>query len=174
MDKRYISEAEFKSYMEKLISLLEQGSPKEEVLAYLNGLIDSQKSCHSNGNERDQSTYSDPEKRQTMLLQIKSILNNYGFNGEIRNDRKTGPYINIGDVSRVRLRVQFWYDERKDLINLWVGKEMGFWYSLSIDSKFRQPWEGMSDKENKLSFPDLKSTVKFIEIVAAQSGKTKL
>ena len=32
MDKRYISEAEFKSYIEKLISLLKQGSPKEEVL----------------------------------------------------------------------------------------------------------------------------------------------
>ena len=171
MDKRYISEAEFKSYMDMLISLLEQGSSKEEVLAYLNGLIDSQKSRHSNGNEYGQGSYSDPEKRQTMLLQIKSILNNYGFNGEIRNDRKAGPYINIGDVSRVRLRVQFWYDERKDLINLWVGKEMGFWYSLSIDSKFRQPWEGMSDKENKLTFPNLESAVKYIEKVAEKSGK---
>ena len=171
MDKRYISEAEFKSYMDKLISLLEQGSSKEEVLAYLNGLIDSQKSRHSNGNEYGQGSYSDPEKRQKMLLQIKSILNNYGFNGEIRNDRKAGPYINIGDVSRVRLRVQFWYDERKDLINLWVGKEMGFWYSLSIDSKFRQPWECMSDKENKLTFPNLESAVKYIEKVAEKSGK---
>ena len=58
MDKRYISEAEFKSYMDKLISLLEQGSSKEEVLAYLNGLIDSQKSRHSNGNEYGHGSFS--------------------------------------------------------------------------------------------------------------------
>ena len=109
----------------------------------------------------------DPIRAKEYALNlIKHSLDSCGFVSEIRYDRKAGPYINIGDVGRVKHRAQFWFDLEKNVVFLWVGKEMSAWYSLSVNSKYKQPWEGNADKENKLMFPDIDTANEYIHKVA--------
>ena len=133
------------------ILMIENGASKKEVLDYLNSLI---------------------QDRMIVLNQIKQVLDEYGFENEIRYDRKGGPYINLGDVRHVRLRAQFWFNENSHKVDLWTGKEMGFWYNQSLDSKYRVPWESMSDKETKLSFPDVATAIEHIKVVAEKYGRS--
>lgn len=109
---------------------------------------------------------TDPKNRA--LDQIEKVLDKYGFSGEIRFDRKGGPYVNLGDVRRKRLRAQFWYDDGR--IDFFAGKEMGYWYSYSISSPYRVPWEDLSDLECKLTFPDILTVTQFIQEVAILRG----
>lgn len=150
MCERYITESEFRHYIQKIIGMIENEASKKDVLDYLNSLI---------------------QDRMTVLNQIKQVLDEYGFENEIRYDRKDGLYINISDVRHVRLRAQFWNGENDHEVNLWTGKEMGYWYNQSVDSKYRVPWEGMSDKETKLSFPDVATAIEYIKTVAEKYGR---
>jgi hypothetical protein len=109
---------------------------------------------------------TDPKNRA--LDQIEKVLDKYGFSGEIRFDRKGGPYVNLGDVRRKRLRAQFWYDDGR--IDFFAGKEMGYWYSYSISSPYKVPWEDLSDLECKLTFPDILTVTQFIQEVANLRG----
>ena len=109
------------------------------------------------------------DAKNNALDQINKTLDQYGFHGEIRFDRKDGPYINLGDVRRRRLRCQFWYDEGR--IDLYTGKETGYWYSYSLSSPYNVPWDALSDVELRLTFPDLSTTMQFIREVANLRGK---
>lgn len=100
------------------------------------------------------------------LRRIKGELDTKGFESEIRNDRKDGPYINIGNVYRKNNRAQFWFDELSGKVFFWSGKNMGPWYQLTIDSEFKQPWEYLEDKENKLEFPNITTAIEYIHKVA--------
>lgn len=109
------------------------------------------------------------DEKNSALDQIKECLEQYGFICEKRFDRKDGPYINLGDVRRRRLRSQFWYDDGR--IDLYAGKEMGYWYSYSVSSPYKVPWDDLSDVECRLTFPDLSTAIQFIREVAARKGK---
>lgn len=172
MGKRTIPVNEFRVYIQKAINMLEKGSTREDILSYLKDTLDR----YDNDQEENFGGFANNRAHNhtdlgAMLMQIQQVLNRYGFSNELRKDRRDGPYINMGDVRRVKMRAQFWYQEKTGMIDLWVGKEMGFWYSLSIDSKFRQPWDAMSDKENRLTFPDFDSAMKYIEEVADKYGR---
>ncbi len=135
MGKRTMSANELRAYLQKVINMLEKGSTREETLMYLKDTLKRfDKEPEENfGGSTNNRTYNHADL-DAMLMQIQQVLNQYGFSNELRKDRRDGPYINMGDVRRVRLRAQFWYQENTGMIDLWVGKEMGFWYSLSIDS----------------------------------------
>ncbi len=47
---------------------------------------------------------------------------------------------------------------------------MDYWYTLSNQSKYRVPWDALSDKENKLGFPDMVSEIEYIKNVAKSAG----
>ena len=102
------------------------------------------------------------------MNEIKKALDQYGFVGEICFDRKDGTYINLGDVRRRRLRDQFWYDDGR--IDLFAGKETGYWYSHSVSSTYKVPWDDLSDLECRLTFPDILSAIQFIWEVAILRG----
>ena len=150
MRERYLTESEFRYYIQKIIRMIETGSSKEETLDYLISLI---------------------QDRMTILNEIKQVLDEYGFENEIRYDRVDGPYINLGDVRRARNRAQFWYQESSRKVHFWTGNEMGFWYNQSVNSKYRVPWKANSDKETKLSFPDVSTAIEYIKEVAEKYGR---
>ena len=150
MRERYLTESEFRYYIQKIIRMIETGSSKEETLDYLISLI---------------------QDRMTILNEIKQVLDEYGFENEIRYDRVDGPYINLGDVRHARNRAQFWYQESSRKVHFWAGNEMGFWYNQSVDSKYRVPWKANSDKETKLSFPDVSTAIEHIKEVAEKCGR---
>lgn len=118
------------------------------------------------GMKQFEDQITDP--KNNALKQIHKALEEHGFLSEIRFDRKDGPYINLGDVRRRRLRSQFWYDEGR--IDFYVGKETGFWYSYSFKSPYKVPWDDLSDVECRLTFPDLTTAIQFIREVAALRG----
>ena len=166
MGERYYTESDFKKCIQKLIYMLENGSSKKDALDYLNSLIKepsgfSQKETDNHGNY----------DRTIVLNQLKQVLDDYGFENEIRYDRVDGPYINLGDVRRARNRAQFWYQESSRKVHFWTGNEMGFWYNQSVDSKYRVPWKANSDKETKLSFPDVSAAIEYIKEVAEKYGR---
>ena len=118
------------------------------------------------GMKQFEDQITDPQNNA--LDQIQKKLEKHGFLSEIRFDRKDGPYINLGDVRRRRLRGQFWYDDGR--IDFYVGKETGFWYSYSLKSPYKVPWDDLSDVECRLTFPDLSTAIQFIWEVAALRG----
>ena len=132
MREKSITESEFRNCIQKLVGMIENGASKKEALDYLNSLI---------------------QDRMTVLNRIKQVLDEYGFESEIRNDRKGGPYINLGDVRHVRLRAQFWFNENSHKVDLWTGKEMGYWYNQSVDLKYRVPGRECLIKRLSFLFP---------------------
>lgn len=109
------------------------------------------------------------DAKNNALDQINKTLDQCGFHGEVRFDRKGGPYINLGDIRRRRLRCQFWYDEGR--IDFYAGKDTGYWYSYSLNSPYNVPWDDLSDVELRLTFPDLSTTIQYIREVAKLRGK---
>lgn len=172
MSKKYITEKEFSGFMQTLIDMIEKGASKEETIGYLKGLIDAtceKQESYSSENQTSKNVHGDVID---VLKQIRQILYDYGFENEIRTDRREGPYINIGDVSRKRLRAQFWYNDKKNEINFWVGKEMRVWYALSLESIYKLSQGGTDvDKEIRLTFPNMESVIAFIEAIAAKYGR---
>lgn len=120
------------------------------------------------GMKQFEDQITDP--KNSTLDQIRKTLYQYGFTGEIRFDRKDGPYVNLGDVRRKRLRVQFWYDDGR--IDLYAGKDTGYWYTLSSSSPYKAPWDALSDLECKLTFPDTLTAIQFIREVATLWGSS--
>ena len=171
MSERYINESEFKNCIQKLIDMLENGSSKKEALDYLNSLIKEQSGFFQKEPGKKKTDNHGNYDRTIVLNQLKQVLDDYGFENEIRYDRVDGPYINLGDVRRARNRAQFWYQESSRKVNFWAGNEMGFWYNQSVDSKYRVPWKANSDKETKLSFPDVSTAIKYIKEVAEKYGR---
>ena len=171
MGERYINESEFRYCIQTLIGMIENGSSKKEALDYLNSLIKEPTGfSQKEPGKKEADNHSDYE-RTKVLNQIKRVLDDYGFENEIRYDRVDGPYINLGDVRRSRNRAQFWYQESSRKVHFWAGNEMGFWYNQSVDSKYRVPWKANSDKETKLSFPDVSAAIEYIKEVAEKYGR---
>lgn len=99
------------------------------------------------------------------LMDIKECLEKCGIEAELRTER-VEPYVNCGNVKRIRNRMQFWAPGNGSEIHAFVGKEMGIWYEEAgrlpyLDSNYRY-----SDKENKVSFPNVDEAMKFIQKVA--------
>ena len=84
---------------------------------------------------------------------------------ELRNDRTEGEYLNIGNINRKSQRVQFWYDTKKDVINVWVGIEMGKWAEYAACSPYRKKWSIEKDQEYYISFPDLVHMIDYLQKV---------
>ena len=120
------------------------------------------------GMKQFEDQITDP--KNSTLDQIRKTLYQYGFTGKIRFDRKDGPYVNLGDVRRKRLRVQFWYDDGR--IDLYAGKDTGYWYTLSSSSPYKAPWDALSDLECKLTFPDTLTAIQFVREVATLRGSS--
>ena len=110
------------------------------------------------------------DPKNSALDQIKKALDQSGFTGDIRFDRKDGPCVNLGDVRRKRLRAQFWYDDGR--VDLYAGKDTGYWYTLSSSSPYKAPWDALSDLECKLTFPDTLTAIQFIREVATLRGSS--
>ena len=97
------------------------------------------------------------------LITIKKFLDENKIENEIRTERAPGPYINVGNVKQVKKRMQFWAPKGWDTINVYVGKEMGKWYSESCKSLYLDSQYRYSFKENKLSFPNVDMAVEFVK-----------
>lgn len=171
VSNEFVSNKEYKCHLQKIVEMIRNGSPREDIINYIERLIN----IHSEGGDRpfesakqnQQLIYYD---KVTALKCIKNALDDCGFYSEIRQDRKGGPYVNMGDVKSLKLRAQFWFKESTQEVQFWAGKEMGYWYTLSIQSKYRVPWDTLSDKENKLVFPDMVSVIEYIKSVAKSAG----
>ena len=98
-------------------------------------------------------------------LQIQKLLSQYNIESEVRDDRKGGPYINIGEVSSVKDRVQFWCNKRTNGVKCWVGKNMRPWSSVAFSSEFRKKWR-YEDSEYYLAFDKLYELDEFIRVVS--------
>ncbi len=95
---------------------------------------------------------------------LQQCLKEHGVESEILNDRKDGPYLNVGNLKHVVNRMQFWIPKnRLNEIHVFVGKEMGKWYSISSESLYLDCKYRYGFKENKLVFPNLDLVMKFIE-----------
>lgn len=99
------------------------------------------------------------------LSMIYDFLNKCGIDAEIRTDRKEN-YVNVGNVKRVRERMQFWIPDDSVGVDMYVGVEMGVWYKESLKSPYLNSNWSFTDKENKISFPDMVSMKEFIEKVS--------
>ena len=142
------------------------GSSTQAEIEYANRTGKPVRYLEIHGMKQFEAQITDPQNNA--LEQIHKALEEHGFPSEIRFDRKDGPYINLGDVRRRRLRSQFWYDEGR--IDFYVGKETGFWYSYSLKSPYKVPWDDLSDVECRLTLPDLSTAIQFIREVAALRG----
>lgn len=103
--------------------------------------------------------------KSIMLDQIQKSLSYFSVESELRNDRAEGEYLNIGNINRKSQRVQFWYDTKKDVINVWVGIEMGKWAEYAACSPYRKKWSIEKDHEYYVSFPDLVHVIVFLNKV---------
>lgn len=104
----------------------------------------------------------DKHKRY-ILDEIKACLDYHGIKSTIRDDRRDGPYINIGDYRHVADRAQFWVDINTNAVKFWVGINMGRMYSASVDSPFRRKWDTEKYHEIHLVFPHLFLAIDFIK-----------
>ncbi len=97
---------------------------------------------------------------------IYLYLSNCGIDVEIRYDR-TEPYINIGNVTRIKERVQFWIANNGDGINMYVGTDMSIWYLQSQKSPYLNSNWRFRYKENEVRFPDMDSMKSFVNTVVS-------
>ena len=72
-----------------------------------------------------------------MIDQIQKSLTYFSVESELRNDRAEGEYLNIGNVNWKSQRVQFWYDTKRDVIDVWAGIEMEKWAEYAACSSYR-------------------------------------
>ena len=101
------------------------------------------------------------------LIVIHTFLTECGIDAEIRHDRKQ-PYINVGNVNLKKERMQFWVQEKSAEVKVYVGTDMGIWYSASRKSPYLNlNWYYIS-LENQLVFPSIYSMKEFVKNVAAQ------
>ena len=103
--------------------------------------------------------------KTVMLEEIMKCLDYYDVDYELLDDRKGGPYINIGDIKHTATRAQFWINERRCTIYMWVGMELGRWYTESMNSEYKQENNRGTNKENLLEFPGLFMAFDFIKSV---------
>lgn len=142
------------------------GSSTKKEIAYAKRTGKAVRYLEIHGIKQFEDQITDP--KNSALDQIEKVLDQYGFSGEIRFDRKGEPYVNLGDVRRKRLRAQFWYNDGR--INFFAGKEMGYWFTYSFNSPYKVPWENLSDLECKLTFPDVLTAIQFIQEIALLRG----
>lgn len=142
------------------------GSSTQAEIAYADRTGKPVRYLETHGMKQFEDQITDPQNNA--LDQIQKNLSQYRFISEIRFDRKDGPYINLGDVRRRRLRSQFWYDEGR--IDFYAGKDMSYWYPYALRSPYKAPWDDLSDVECRLIFPDLSTAIQFIREVAALRG----
>lgn len=100
------------------------------------------------------------------LQKICDFLNECGISAEYRTER-VAPYVNVGNVKRIRERMQFWpSDKSDDEVYMFIGKDMGKWYAQSSKSVYLDPKYRYSDKENHVVFPNMDLALKFIKEVS--------
>ena len=100
------------------------------------------------------------------LSKIYDFLIECGVDAEIRSDRISS-YVNVGNVKSVRNRMQFWIPKnRPDEVHMYVGTEMGKWYSESKKSVYWNPNYRYTFKENEVRFPDMKTMMSFVKRVS--------
>lgn len=99
------------------------------------------------------------------LKKICDYLNECGVKAEYRTER-VEPYVNVGNVKHIRERMQFWIPNNTDEVHVFVGKDMGKWFAQSSKSVYLNPRYRYSDKENKVEFPNMDLTFKFIKEVS--------
>ena len=103
----------------------------------------------------------------SMLSEICVFLIECGIeDAEIRSDRIES-YVNVGNVKRVRERMQFWIPNSGFGVDMYVGIEMGKWYFESSKSQFLVDNGKYKDKENKVAFPTTDSMKSFVKKVAS-------
>ena len=142
------------------------GSSTQAEIAYADRTGKPVRDLETHGMKQFEDQITDPQNNA--LDQIQKNLSQYRFISEIRFDRKDGPYINLGDVRRRRLRSQFWYDEGR--IDFYAGKDMSYWYPYALRSPYKVPWDDLSDVECRLTFPDLSTAIQFIRELATLRG----
>jgi hypothetical protein len=95
---------------------------------------------------------------------ILECLEQYGVMGEYVK-RKSKVFVNVGDIGKRKYRMQFWID---GTIDLYIGKEMGNWYSQSFKSPYIKKPYRVSDIENCIKFPNIERVLEFINEAMAQ------
>ena len=93
------------------------------------------------------------------------FLNECGIAAEYRTER-VEPYVNVGNVKRIKERMQFWIPNNTDEVYMFVGKDMGKWYEQSSKSVYLNSKYRYSDKENRVEFPNMDLAFKFIKEVS--------
>ena len=105
------------------------------------------------------------------LTIIYDYLSECGICAEIRSDRIES-YINIGNVNRVKERVQFWIPDHSAGVDVYIGTDMGIWYSESQKSPYLNSNWRYSFKENQLRFPTMDSMKEFVNNVLSAKNKS--
>ena len=99
------------------------------------------------------------------LSEIYDYLTKCGIDAEIRSDRLES-YVNVGNVKRVKERMQFWIPDNGCGVDMYVGTEMGKWYSESNKSPYLVNNGRYNEKENKVAFPTLDLMKDFVSQVS--------
>jgi hypothetical protein len=76
----------------------------------------------------------------------------------------------IGNVKCVRERVQFWIPDNSSGVDVYVGTDMGIWYSESQKSPYLNPHWRYSFKENQIRFPSMDAMKEYVKKVRAQTN----
>ncbi len=104
--------------------------------------------------------------KMSKLSQIYDFLTECGVNAEFFDDR-IDSYVNIGNKKRKRERIQFWIPDNSSGIDMYVGVDMGLWYTESIKSPYHNSRWRYSEKECQVRFPDMESMKFFVKKVSS-------
>ena len=100
------------------------------------------------------------------LSQIYDFLRECGVNVEFYDDR-IDSYVNIGNKNRKRERIQFWIPDNSFGVEMYVGADMGLWYTESLKSPYVNSRWRYKDKESQVRFPDMESMKSFVKRVSS-------
>lgn len=95
------------------------------------------------------------------LRAIYDYLSECGIDAEIRSDRLES-YVNVGNVKRLKERMQFWIPDNGCGVDMYVGTKMGKWYSESSKLPYLVDNGRYKEKENKIAFPTLDIMKEFV------------
>ena len=105
------------------------------------------------------------EFKLSKLRAIYDYLSECGIDAEIRSDRHES-YVNVGNVKRVKERMQFWIPDNGCGVDMYVGTEMGKWYSESSRLPYLVDNGRYKEKENKVAFPTFDQMKDFVSRIS--------
>lgn len=100
------------------------------------------------------------------LSRIYDFLIECRVNAELYDDR-IDSYVNIGNKNRKRERIQFWIPDNSFGVEMYVGADMGFWYTESLKSPFVNSRWRYREIESQVRFPDMESMKIFVKKVSS-------